>query len=161
MNPTPEIPVITEDGDHLISSASEGNQWYDSNGPITGATNQTYFPFATDDYYVIVSNSFGCVSEQSNEIYFVFTGIKEFSGSSDMLIFPNPTTGELKIEFNRDFGKSEIRVINIINEVVFESLTEIKTGKLLNIDLNNISEGIYFLKIKTPEKEIIRKIIVQ
>jgi len=161
VNPTPETPVITEDDDHLISSASEGNQWYDSDGPIAGATDQTYYPTATDDYYVIVTNSFDCVSEPSNVIYFVITGIKEFSGSSDIRIFPNPTTGECTVEFYGNYGMSEIRIINIMNEVVFESLAEIITGKSLNIDLNNISEGVYFLKIKTTEKEIIRKIIVQ
>ncbi|OQX77140.1 MAG: hypothetical protein B6D61_07640, partial [Bacteroidetes bacterium 4484_249] len=161
VNPTPETPVITEDEDDLISSAPEGNQWYDSEGPITGAIYQTYYPVATDDYYVIVSNSFGCVSGQSNEIYFVFTGIQEFSGSSDIFIFPNPTTGEFKVEFNSNYGLSEISIINLMSEVVFESVTEIITGKILEIDLNNISEGIYFLKIKTFEKEIIKKIIVR
>jgi VCBS repeat-containing protein len=161
VNPTPDTPVITEDDDHLISSASEGNQWYDSDGPITGATGQTYYPTATDDYYVIVTNSFECVSEPSNVIYFVFTGIKEFLGSSDIRIFPNPTTGICSVEFYGNYGMSEIRVMNIMNEVVFVSLTEIITGKFLNVDLNNISKGVYFLKIKTAEKEIIRKIIVQ
>ncbi|MCD4695292.1 MAG: T9SS type A sorting domain-containing protein, partial [Bacteroidales bacterium] len=161
VNPTPDTPVITEDDDHLISSVSEGNQWYDSDGPITGATDQTYYPVATDDYYVIVTNSFDCESGPSNVIHFVFVGINEFSGSADVRIFPNPTTGECTVEFNGNYGMSEIKVVNIMNEVVFESLTEIKSGSLLNIDLNNISKGVYFLKIKTAEKEIIRKIIVQ
>jgi len=74
VNPFPETPTISIDDNALVSDASVGNQWYGSNGPIAGATGQTFEPLATDDYYTIVTSEFGCESEQSNSIYFVYTG---------------------------------------------------------------------------------------
>jgi len=161
VNPTPDTPEITEDDDHLISSASEGNQWYNSSGPITGETDQTYYPTATDDYYVIVTNAYDCESGPSNVIYFVIIGIKSFSGSLDINIFPNPTEDKFTVEFYTNYGTSEIKVINLVNEVVFETQTEILCGKSLTVNLNNIPAGIYFLKLKTAEKEIVKKIILR
>ncbi|MBE9491500.1 MAG: hypothetical protein IMY70_01330, partial [Bacteroidetes bacterium] len=71
VHPIPETPVVTQQGTMLISSAAFGNQWYNSNGIIPGATNQSYTPTVTDDYYVIVTSVFGCQSEQSNIYHFI------------------------------------------------------------------------------------------
>jgi len=159
--PTPETPIITEESNHIHSSASEGNQWYDSNGAIDGATEQDFYPTETDYYYVIVTNEYGCPTNQSNVIYFMVSGVNEAGGKTNILIFPNPSTGDFNINFHENLGKSEIKVMNMLNEIVFEGKTDIVIGESLNINLNNISEGVYFVKIKTADKELIRKIIVQ
>ncbi len=77
VNAVPEQPTIEQQGDVLVSSAASGNQWYNSTGMIAGATNQSYTPTETDDYYVIVSNEFGCESEPSDSYYFIYTGLVE------------------------------------------------------------------------------------
>lgn len=69
---TPSIPTISGNGNQLSSSASQGNQWYLNNTPISGATGQTYSPTASGTYYVQVTNSNGC-SEMSQPFGFVYT----------------------------------------------------------------------------------------
>ncbi len=69
---TPSIPTISGNGNQLTSSASQGNQWYLNNTPISGATGQAYSPTASGTYYVQVTNSNGC-SEMSQPFGFVYT----------------------------------------------------------------------------------------
>jgi minor extracellular serine protease Vpr len=69
---TPSIPAISANGNQLTSSASQGNQWYLNNVPISGATGQTYSPTASGTYYLQVTNSNGC-SEMSQPFVFVYT----------------------------------------------------------------------------------------
>jgi len=61
--PRPPKPVITQQGDTLISSSPEGNQWLDSAGvPIPGATEQRFVPPRSGEYRVRVTIE-GCSSE--------------------------------------------------------------------------------------------------
>ena len=93
----------------LVSSAADGNQWYDSNGMIPGANSQSYSPTATDDYYVIVTSAQGCESEPSESYYFIYTGLVELTEGQKVNIYPNP----YKEQFNVDYSisaRSDVRV---------------------------------------------------
>lgn len=68
--PKPAKPLIAHssyDRNMLYSSSPKGNQWYDQEGAIKGATAQTYKVAGYGDYYVIVTLN-GCSSEPSNTI---------------------------------------------------------------------------------------------
>jgi photosystem II stability/assembly factor-like uncharacterized protein len=52
---TPATPVITLNGNTLESDASAGNQWYDENGPIAGATDAEFIPTYSGNFYTIVT----------------------------------------------------------------------------------------------------------
>ena len=66
VRPHPVTPVITIADTSLVSSNLTGNQWYDINGMITGATNRTYTPTKPGPYYVITTAN-GCSSDTSNK----------------------------------------------------------------------------------------------
>ena len=158
VNPTPETPIITNEGDYLHSTAESGNQWYNSDGIIEGATSQDYYPLETGNYYVIVTNEFGCESNSSNVINFVYTGISEnMTGSFN--IYPNPSNGLFTIETDVLQGETDILVINMLNEVVFSS--KFKESKQIKIDLGDVEAGVYFIRIKNPESDLIKKIIIK
>ena len=69
INALPPDPIITQNGNTLSSSIATGNQWYNQNGLINGATSQTFSPATTGDYYVIVTQN-GCSSNTSNILHF-------------------------------------------------------------------------------------------
>jgi|GEM_PF-2313232 len=62
--PTPTINIINYT---LHSEALKGNQWYNQNGKIDGATSQDYSPTENGDYYCIVT-VMGSSSNKSNII---------------------------------------------------------------------------------------------
>lgn len=159
----PENPVITNEGDHLLSSASEGNQWYDSNGAIPGATDQTYYPAVTDDYYVVVSNAFGCESDPSNMIYFVVTGIQKNNAES-FSIFPNPFTSQFALEYLLpESSPVNITLVNKLGQVV-DVLKSNKTEQAGFYSLvyknRDLRPGIYFLNIQAGNLSVSKKLIL-
>ncbi len=160
VNPTPETPIVNDEGDYLTSTSETGNQWYDSNGAISGATGQEYYPASTEYYYVIVTNSSGCVSDQSNVIYFIYTGISSIS-AANIEVYPNPSNGMFTIDMGNLHGKYNIRVTDVLNQMVYENIHEINNADKLQIDLSNQEKGVYFIKIKTSSQEIVKKVLIQ
>lgn len=156
VNPTPETPIINQQDDYLYSSASEGNQWYDSNGPVNGATGQVFYPQYTDYFHVVVTNSYSCESNPSNVIYFTVTGLDELP-ETVIRVYPNPTSGVINIDYE---GKSEIVIVNTMNEVVFRHTTENRIGRL-TIDLSDYARGLYFIRVTTGNEENTGKIILR
>lgn len=157
----PETPVVTNQGTYLMSSATTGNQWYNSQGMIDGETGQIYTPLHTDSYYVIATNDAGCESASSNEVYFGFTGIPSET-TSGFMVYPNPFNQNLNLEYVVK-GRSEVR-ISIFNsigaEIVnlnegFKEAGSYKTTLLTG----ELSAGIYYIKLFTGDDVQIRKMI--
>ncbi|MEI7487661.1 MAG: T9SS type A sorting domain-containing protein [Chryseobacterium sp.] len=78
------------------------------------------------------------------------------SSQSDLLLYPNPATFELKID-NRESGIEAIQIYNVLGELVN---SQDVTGNSVVLDISSLSKGIYFAEIKT-EKAIVRKKVVK
>ncbi|MBN2175147.1 MAG: hypothetical protein JW731_13515, partial [Bacteroidales bacterium] len=109
VNPVPDTPTIEQQGSVLVSSTEEGNQWFDSNGMINGATAQTFEPTYTENFYVVVTNGFGCESDPSNQIYYIYTGLIEIADGLKVNIYPNPFTDG----FTLDYSLKSVSVVKI------------------------------------------------
>jgi len=90
----------------------------------------------------------------------VCTGINPKTSVSDIHIFPNPTNGELYLESNGDLKGTIISVINPLNQVIYEKQVEFSNEQKLKINLSAYAEGVYYLRIKSDDKERIEKIIL-
>lgn len=87
-------------------------------------------------------------------------GISNSKLNAKIDIFPNPTGGIVTINLNWQSTKNtyQLAVYNLIGEQVYSSKNiQLNIAK---IDLSNQPSGIYFIKIKTEEGEISKKIIV-
>jgi hypothetical protein len=160
VHPIPQIPVIIQEDDHLISDATEGNQWYGTSGPISGATAQVFYPSATDAYFVVVENTFGCTSDPSNTINFVFTGTAERQVRS-LKVIPNPSTGRFSIIPDQSASDATIVVRNLMNDEIMKLKRNLDTGKAVTLDLSNQPAGIYVITIRTGKNQQTIKAIVQ
>jgi len=81
-------------------------------------------------------------------------GVAENVDMSNLIIHPNPTTGELKIESNG------LRIENIIIYDIFGKVQKIVNWKAANgIDISHLSSGVYFVKISTKAGEVIKKVL--
>lgn len=70
--------------------------------------------------------------------------------------FPNPTNGEIKIEFENFDSKMFYKIIDINGrELKFEEIKD----KTLMIDFSNFSNGIYLLEIASKDGKTIKKIV--
>ena len=163
VHPTPATPVVVQQGNILVSTASTGNQWYNLAGIIEGATGQSYEPMATDDYYVIVTSEFGCESESSNVYHFVYTGIIDISGDKNLVIYPNPFKDTFTLDYSvESMTNVTITIYDTFGQVVstLQNNISVNTGShRLTFDASILLPGVYYCKIETADYSVIQRII--
>ncbi|NLH52651.1 MAG: T9SS type A sorting domain-containing protein, partial [Bacteroidales bacterium] len=161
VNPIPPTPTITLDGNTLISSAPNGNQWYRNNTPIPGATQQTYVVTESGSYYVVVTLN-GCSSAPSNIIEVTITGMTVVDETA-FSIFPNPNNGQFTINVNIP-GESEFHLVlfNSIGEKIWEQKGIRASEKWTqHFDMNTLRPGIYNAVLFNDKTQITRRVIIQ
>lgn len=154
VNKKPTTPTVSLIGNGMHSDALIGNQWYNKDGLISGATTQDFSPKSSGDYYVIVSTN-GCASNSSNSINYIPTGIYPIEKVKTIKVYPNPVTNELIIEFKGNTNKTDFEVINSVGQVVF-------TGILLEkeiVQTNDFVPGVYLVKLKSGDTFEFKKVL--
>lgn len=103
------------------------------------------------------------VSSVKQIIFKPCPGISEFSsGELPVEVFPNPTNGWIYIKISGFFiSPVLIQIINPVGEVVLnEVFDHPNASQLLKVNLIQLATGIYFLKVKTGQNVICKKIIL-
>ena len=92
----------------------------------------------------------------------ISTGVNE-NQINDLNIYPNPSKDMFNIEFTSSSRQSlEVRIINIIGEVVYTKNLEQFVGEYnKQVDLATYTKGVYFLEIETDNGVINKKLILQ
>jgi hypothetical protein len=148
--PTPTIYEISTNPIILQSSSTTGNQWFNQNGPISGAIYQTYEVTANGTYYVIVTLD-GCSSAPSNSIE--VTGLSIYSyNKNNVKVYPNPAKDLINVI--SDINIQQIQLIDILGNLI------ISTDEI-SIDVSNYSDGIYQLIIIFDDNRLIFPVIIQ
>ena len=165
-----ELPALSSinfqiSGDTMECFLTQYNlQWYFNGLPIAGATNPIYVISDKGDYHLVATNAFGC-SKSSDTFYLNYSLSPNFNNEIGVNIFPVPAQNILHVEL---FGwKSEEAIISLIdisgkNIIVKEvELGDNNFKKKFNINTEELSNGIYLLKIQSDENLINRKISIQ
>jgi PKD repeat protein len=144
-------PTITNYLDTLISSYSQGNQWFSYYSPITGATNNFYLPTATGLYMVQFTDSAGCKSEFSLP-YSVVLGIaqNDFELRNSYKIYPNPSQGIIHVSSEAVHFNVKVEVLTSTGYLVHkQEIVECNHTRPTTINLSHLSKGMYIVKLQT------------
>jgi hypothetical protein len=161
---TPAAPSISEDGDYLVSSATEGNQWCDHEGNhIEGATEQSFIPEHTGTYHCVVINENGCQSDMSNGIFYGYTNIEDIE-ENETKIYPNPFSDNTVIEYHMKKRASlKIVVFNSLGKVVnILENSRLKDAGMhtYEVSANNLEEGVYYVIFQSGNEKTTEKLVV-
>lgn len=156
-NAAPAIPVISEAGGVLSSTAATTYQWYKNGVAIPGATAQTYTP-ATDGIYVVrITDANGCVYQYAKGYKFVKpNAIRETGESGNVQVFPNPSTGQLQImKDGLPFRAKEVRITDISGRIIarFSDCTQLHLGHLPG--------GLYLIQMISEQGSFTQRIELQ
>ncbi len=153
------VPVITQNLNTLQSSAATGNQWYSvPGGLIPGETNQTFNPAQDGTYYVIVTDSNGCVSPQSADFIFVLDGLNSV-GDFQFSMMPNPATDFVSITTTALAGTSlSLQVSDILGKIVYQN-ENVPSGTY-KLDVTTFVDGIYIIKMNANGYQVTRRLVV-
>ena len=144
VKPIPQTPIISQNGNDLVSNTVNGNQWYDQNGIISGVISFIFTPSQSGNYYVIVTEN-GCESEPSNIIQFTLTGINTLNNNTSINLYPNPNDANFIIEINGITGIIyTLKIRNLLGEeLLTEKLITSSSKHIQSINLSKLSNGIY------------------
>jgi len=144
INPIPATPVITNSGNNILhSDVTTGNQWYNQNGIINGATSQNY-PATENGSYYVIATSFNCSSDMSNSIQILNTGITEAKINSSITLYPNPTKNQINITIASNLINSDYSISDQLGRKV---LTGKLTAETMIVELGNLPNGIYIFRV--------------
>ena len=120
-------------------------------GKISGTPTVT----GTSNFTVKAANSAGSTTKALSIKIEDGVGISE-NEMSDIKIYPNPTTGELKIE-NGELKIESVVVFDVCGrELLFHTFS--MTSEV-TVDILHLSAGVYFVKISTETGEVTRRVL--
>ena len=118
---------------------------------------------AGNTYYFRVKcqNALG-FSDVSNELVVpFFVGIENELNLNVLNIYPNPANDQLNIFIEDEYtGKTELTLMNEIGMVVYsKSFDKTDLTYQTEINMNELSNGVYFLRINSEQKSITKKVM--
>ncbi len=102
----------------------------------------------TVDYGVNHWNGTGCT-----------TSIDEVNGGEKLNIYPNPAKDVLNVTIASNVTVLSYRLVNILGEVVLESIQNYSNEKLL-LDISGFPKGQYALVVNTATEVITKKVLI-
>lgn len=152
----PAIDVTTSQlGETLNANATSASyQWIncETGMAVSGATLQNFTALANGNYAVVVmvnncSDTSACVNIST-------TGLGKLLSDGQVKIYPNPFTGKVTVETT--FKSGTIALTNAIGQLL---LTKLINSQKEILNLSSYANGIYFIKISTPEGSYSQKLI--
>ena len=91
------------------------------------------------------------------------TGVDENSLTeiSKINLYPNPASDKMYLSFNSSSSNNaEIFIYDAVGKEVFKEKTKLISGNnIKSIEVKNLDNGIYFMKIKNGENQVTQKFI--
>jgi hypothetical protein len=152
---------IDPDGEELRYEVSVDNQSVVN--IYTSVTGIVIEPLAegTATVKVIAIDPLGLKAETTFKVIIAtVTGIEEITESSTR-VYPNPTDGPLNIVLGGEIeGEVIIDVLNIIGSSQYNTkITKSKGQYETKLDITNMPSGIYMVRIRTNDGDIVRKVV--
>lgn len=73
-------------------------------------------------------------------------------------IYPNPSSGTIKLNFNRMLGVKQISIFNVQGQLVFQKTS---SSLEMEVDLSSLKTGIYFIQNESDSHRYSKKLLVE
>jgi hypothetical protein len=143
----------------LTVNSADHYQWFDCDKQniISGAHDQSYTVSQTGNYAAVITTN-GCTD--TSDCIFVETSSSILDGDQDnsVRIYPNPTTYNVAIEFQKPVYNAHIRLVNMIGQLMMEEKNA--SGEKFILEVISYASGIYFVEIRESGK-LVRLMLVK
>ncbi len=144
---------IAINSNELMSlSTAASYQWFLNEQMINGANARSYSHAGKDGVYRVVIE-LGNDCNLSSDLATI-TGVEEKVGLTE--IYPNPVRDFLSIR-NNDLSPAKVSLTDLQGRLLIEA--ELSAELLLPV--SNLSSGIYVLRIRKQDRQIVRRIVVE
>lgn len=145
----PEVAVLVAGAQLSLSETGSSYQWVLNGNPIPGATNATYTALQNGLYQAIVTFPTGCTSVTAEVL--VTTVATDDPLFSSLVVAPNPVKEIIHVTgLPQSF---EYSIIDLTGRVLANNTTQ------STIDVADLQDGYYFLKIKLNDRSFISRFV--
>jgi PKD repeat protein len=136
-------------------------QFGDGGGSVAQNPVKTYTANNVYNVCLTAKNSFGTSAQVCKQVSITGVGIDEPEFSQHLSMFPNPTNGKVTIKVDGNVSTDmTVTVYNILGEVVKEP-TFYKAGTTqMEINMQNVVNGLYLVKIQSPNGTAVKQLTV-
>ncbi len=127
----------------------------------------TWVASESGTYVVIINEAGNCggASEEANghpaiTCNDISTAVNDID-AVQVSIFPNPNNGQFAITLQGKGGLAEVDVLEISGKLISHQTVHFNTGSVVNIDLEHVVPGMYFVRVSVNESVIVNRIVVQ
>jgi hypothetical protein len=146
-----------QENDMLVANAVGATyQWLDCDNDfanISGETDRTYTPLRLGNYAVEVIQN-GCI-DTSACISFAKVGIEEHELESNLMVFPNPTTGNITIDLGAIYPSIKARILDLNGQLV--GSRKFTNSRTIDLSIEGTS-AYYLVELLVPGQE---KVVVK
>ncbi len=137
-------------------------QWYRDGVLMSGQTNASLDLFALQNrigvYTVVISSGITSITSEPFTIDAILSN-NDFILANYIKVYPNPTTSLLNIELNTILNVNEVALVNALGIELKKTI--INNSDKITLDLNNLSNGIYFVKIVSQKGIFYKKVVLK
>ena len=161
----PAKPVITQQGNQLVSSVAPAYQWYYNSNPIPaaqGGTSRTIQPLVSGAFIVETFNAGGCASLSDPFTFNVMTGTQDQQDISHAVTaFPNPTDGALQLRISHESqGAFSLQVLNLLGQPVKTERFQKHTERFdWPLSLEGLPAGIYTIMLHHEDYRAVVRVV--
>lgn len=130
----------------------------------TGATTQTIVVTESGQYYVTITDIYGCTASDTINVNSMVGITENNMDNFEVTIYPNPSNNKtFSLSFsNSDKSNIEIKILNVLGKVVYsEKLDDYSGAYKKTITLKDATTGIYFADIIKGTQRNTVKIIIE
>ncbi|MBK9284290.1 MAG: T9SS type A sorting domain-containing protein [Sphingobacteriaceae bacterium] len=143
-------------GQSVTLTASGANSYSWNSGG--SSVNEIVTPTISTSYTVLGTAINGCTNIAIvNQSVVICSGLIGINYSEEVKIFPNPFKNVLHLNFNNPANTCEIKIINLLGQVVFSAEINSESASL---NLDQLPHGMFYLQIVSGEKLIANRIII-
>ena len=88
-------------------------------------------------------------------------GVSETTLDNYFSVYPNPSNGTVNIYLSSaELGNADVKITNLLGEVISETSINTSAQRKISFNLENSSNGIYFVNVKTNSGSATKKVMV-
>ena len=154
----PTTTSYSVDVANSITNITLTAQAEDPKATVSGDTGTHSLQIGENPFTITVTAEDGVTTETySVKVTRSSVGIEEIEAANSIAIYPNPSNGQLTID-NGQWIIEDIGIYDISGRTV-ETWHTASLQQQTVLDISHLSSGIYFIKVKTEEGKVVKKII--
>jgi len=153
--------AVTEVGNVLLAASADTYQWLvcQASGDLSigGQTSQSYTVTINAAYKVALTKD-GCKDTSSCRVMNIISILENTIGS-ELLVFPNPATDHLVIDFGALYKSSLVQIMDMQGKILQYFTGEYQ--RQVEMDIHNLAQGMYLVKVHADDQGAMIKLIVE